>query len=87
MANYFCRLLNHMDKVGATRFTPRLRSSDSDMSPRQWIEEFSSGYVERVAHLMPRQGDKQPWLNTQNQAANKQMLLKDPIADGVLHFA
>jgi hypothetical protein len=35
---------------------------------------------------MPLQGDKQPWLNTQNHAANKKMLLKDPINDGVLHF-
>jgi monooxygenase len=87
MAGYFCRLLNHMDKVGAKRFTPRLRASDADMSPHNWIGEFSSGYVERVAHLMPRQGDKQPWLNTQNHAANKQMLAKDPIDDGVLQFS
>ncbi len=87
MADYFCRLLNHMDKIGATRFTPRLRASDSGMSPHKWIEEFSSGYVERTAHLMPLQGDKAPWLNTQNHAANKQMLLKDPMDDGVLHFA
>jgi cation diffusion facilitator CzcD-associated flavoprotein CzcO len=87
MADYFCRLLNHMDRVGAKRFTPRLRASDADMSPHKWIEDFSSGYLGRVAHLMPLQGDKQPWLNTQNHAANKKMLRKDPIDDGVLQFA
>ena len=30
-----------------------------------WLD-FNSGYVTRSAHLFPRQGDRDPWRNTQN---------------------
>ena len=65
-SSYACRILNHMKKTGTKRATPRLRESDMDMPQRDWIEGFSSGYMKRSMSEMPKQGDREPWLNTQD---------------------
>jgi len=85
-AEYTCRLLNHMDEVGASRVTPRLRPEDRDMPKVPWIRDFSAGYIQRVMHLFPKQGDRPPWQNTQNYAADRRMIRKAPLEDGVLVF-
>ena len=86
-AEYACRILNHMDETGCRLCTPRLRSEDKDMPARKWITEFSSGYMQRVMHLFPKQGDKAPWLNTQNYTEDKKLLATRAVDDGVLQFS
>ncbi len=66
ISKFVCRVLNQMEKTGMTQCTPRLRPADAQMSSRRWIDGFSPGYIERVAHLFPRQGDREPWVNHQN---------------------
>jgi len=83
---YVCRLLNHMNKTGTDQCTPRLRPEDAHMAQRPWIDDFSSGYMQRTMHLMPKQGDKEPWLNTQNYQADRKLLGKGPVEDGVMTF-
>jgi cation diffusion facilitator CzcD-associated flavoprotein CzcO len=85
-AEYTCRLLNHMDEVGARQCTPRLRDEDRDMPRRPWVEDFSAGYMQRAMALFPKQGDRAPWLNTQSYAADKKMIRGAPIEDDVLVF-
>ena len=85
-AEYACRVINHMDKLGARQCTPRLRAEDADMELRPWIEDFSAGYMQRTMNLMPRQGDKDPWRNTQNYALDKKMIRNAPLEDGALLF-
>ena len=86
-AEYTCRIINHMDETGCRQCTPRLRSEDRDMPARKWITEFSSGYMQRVMHLFPKQGDKAPWLNTQNYMEDKKLLRERAVDDGVLQFS
>jgi cation diffusion facilitator CzcD-associated flavoprotein CzcO len=86
-AEYMCRLLNHMEKTGLGQCTPRLRDENRNMPTRPWIDNFSSGYVQRVIHLFPKQGDRAPWLNPQNYQRDKHMLRHEPIEDGVLVFS
>jgi cation diffusion facilitator CzcD-associated flavoprotein CzcO len=43
----------HMDERGARQVTPRLRDADRDMPPRPWIDDFSSGYMQRSMHRFP----------------------------------
>jgi hypothetical protein len=75
-----------MDATGTRRVTPRLRPGDRDMPARPWIDGFSSGYVQRVMHRFPKQGDREPWLNPQNYARDKKMLRAGALEDGVLVF-
>lgn len=83
---FVCRLLNHLRSTNTDVCTPRLRPADHDMPQRPWIDDFSSGYMQRAMHLLPKQGDREPWVNTQNYAQDKKLLLKDPVDDGVLQF-
>jgi hypothetical protein len=57
------------------------------MAARKWITDFSSGYMQRVMHLFPKQGDKAPWLNTQNYKADRKLLRARDVDDGVLRFS
>jgi len=86
-AEYTCRLLNHMDELGMRQCTPRLRDEDRDMPRRDWIEGFSAGYMQRVMHLFPKQGDREPWLNTQRFHRDRKMIRHAPLEDGVLQFS
>ena len=85
-SEYVCRLLNHMEAVGATRCTPRLRPEDADMPERPWIDDFPAGYMTRTMHLLPRQGDHAPWLNPQDYRRDVKMIRRGAIDDGVMTF-
>ena len=85
-AEYVCRLLNHMRKKGVAQCTPRLREQDRNMKQRPWIDGFSSGYMQRMMHRMPRQGDHEPWINPQNYRRDKKMFKHSPVDDGVMQF-
>lgn len=83
-AEWVCRLLETMDRRGAHRATPRLRPEDQGMPTRPWIDDFTPNYMQRVMHLFPKQGDREPWLNTQDYARDRKLLRRAPIEDGVL---
>ncbi len=84
---YVCRLLNRMDELGQQQVTAQLTREDEAMTPRPWIDDFSAGYMQRVMHLFPKQGDHDPWLNTQNYALDKKLIRKAPLEDGRLTFS
>ncbi len=86
-AEYFSRLINHMDEIGLRQFTPRLRNEEKDMPARDWITAFSSGYMQRAMHMLPKQGDREPWLNTQNYDLDKKMIRGEALDDSVLSFS
>ncbi|MGI9325805.1 MAG: flavin-containing monooxygenase [Pseudomonadales bacterium] len=85
-SEYVCRVLNHMDELGVSQCTPRLRPEDAQMQALPWITDFSAGYMQRVMHLFPKQGDSGPWRNTQDFAKDKKMIRKAPLEDGALIF-
>ncbi len=86
-AEYVCRLINRMDARGARQVTPRLRVTDRDMPARPWIDSFSSGYMQRMMHRFPKQGDREPWINPQDYSRDKKMIRSAPLEDGVLVFS
>jgi hypothetical protein len=55
------------------------------MPKKSFVEGFTSGYFQRANGVLPRQGDRAPWINPQNHAATKK-LLGAPFDDGVLKF-
>ena len=86
-SEYACRLINHMDKTGTRHCAPRLRAEDKEMEMQPWVTNFSSGYMQRKLHLLPKQGSHEPWLNSQNYLRDKKMLGRAPVEDGVLIFS
>ena len=87
VAEYVCRLLNHMDELGVSRCIPCLREQDEGMTKRMMVEDFTPGYMRRAMHLFPRQGDHDPWRNTQNYTADKKVIRHASLEDGVLSFS
>ncbi|MCY4198531.1 MAG: NAD(P)/FAD-dependent oxidoreductase [Gammaproteobacteria bacterium] len=85
-AEYLCRLVNHMDATQVRQCTPRLREEDRGMPERSWIENFSSGYMQRSMHLFPKQSDRAPWHNPQRYALDKKMIRHGALEDGTLVF-
>jgi cation diffusion facilitator CzcD-associated flavoprotein CzcO len=73
VADFVCRLLNHMKQKGARRVTVTLRQEDKDMKLLPWIdtESFNPGYVLRGMHLLPKRGDKPEWQHTQDYWSEK----------------
>jgi hypothetical protein len=56
------------------------------MPERPWIDDFPAGYMKRSMHLLPRQSDREPWLNTQDYARDVKLIRKTAIDDGVMTF-
>ena len=85
IATWVCRLLNHMRTTGMTTATPRIADEVADsMSQRFWIDDFSAGYMQRVMHRFPKQGDQMPWMNPQNYRKDRKMFRDDPLQDDEL---
>ena len=38
-------------------------------------------------HLLRRQGDRAPWLNTQRYSQDRKLFREGPVDDGVMQFA
>lgn len=60
VADFVCRLLNHINEKGVRKVTPTLRPEDRDMPLLSWIDSENSnpGYLMRGMHLLPKRGDK-----------------------------
>jgi monooxygenase len=81
-AGYVCRLLNYMDRRGLQIAVAR---RDSGVEPLPFLN-FTSGYVQRAAHLLPSQGSRHPWQVYQNYVQDLLTIRYGRIADGVMRF-
>ncbi len=86
IAEYVCRLIAHMDQTRTHQVTPRLRDEDRNMPASPWIKDFSSNYMSRVMDRLPKQGDREPWINPQDYTRDKKMIRFGALEDGVLRF-
>ena len=50
------------------------------------IYDFSSGYIQRSKHLQPKNGVNYPWRLNQEYVADRKLMAKDPVDDGILSF-
>lgn len=68
LADFVCRLLNHMEAKGVRKVEVGLRSEDADMPILDWIDpnNFNPGYLLRALDQLPRRGDKPEWQHTQD---------------------
>ncbi len=83
VADFVCRLLNHMKAKGAGRVEVKLRPEDKDMKLMSWIdpENFNPGYLMRSMDQMPRRGGKPEWQHSQDYWAEKDELPRIDLDD------
>jgi cation diffusion facilitator CzcD-associated flavoprotein CzcO len=76
LADFVCRLLNHMKRRGTKKVEVALRPQDRDMPLLPWIdpENFNPGYLMRSMHLLPKRGDKPEWQHSQDYWREKDEL-------------
>jgi monooxygenase len=84
ICGFVCRLLNHMERRGYARVTPRNRDPSVQRLPPV---DFSSGYFLRAMDKLPRQGQRRPWRIYQNYLQDILALRFASLEDGVLEFA
>lgn len=84
VAQYVCRLLNHMDEHGYRIATPRPPPPDLPLEP---FLDLKSGYVQRALDALPKQGSRAPWRLHQNYMRDVGMFRRAPIEDGAMDFS
>ncbi|MFA9199662.1 MAG: flavin-containing monooxygenase [Cypionkella sp.] len=83
-SEYVCKVLNHMRAVGANVAVPVLPENHGLVE--EDLFDFSSGYIQRGKHVMPKSATTLPWRLSQDYRADRKALATAPIADGVLRF-
>ncbi|MHB1923641.1 MAG: flavin-containing monooxygenase [Acidimicrobiales bacterium] len=88
ISDFVCRLLNEMDQKGSTMVVPALREEEAEMALGPWVDpdNFNPGYLTRSLHLMPKQGDRDPWRLLHEYSVEKELLPKADLDDGTLLF-
>lgn len=86
IAEFACRLVNHMTATQTLQCTPRLRPQDRTMRQRPLIDGFNPNYLRRAAAFFPHQGDHDPWQNPQNYVVDRKIIREGTLDDGVLQF-
>lgn len=84
-AGYVCRLLNRMKATGADVATPVL--PDGETLGDDNVYDFSSGYLQRAMHLMPRSAPTLPWRLNQDYLEDRAFFKSAPIDDGIMRLA
>ncbi len=88
LGDYICRMLNDMGQQGSGVVTPTLRSGDSNMPLKPWVEpeNFNAGYMVRSLQKMPQQIGIQPWKLETDYFVERELLPRADLHDGTLQF-
>jgi cation diffusion facilitator CzcD-associated flavoprotein CzcO len=81
-ARYMCRLLRAMDARGAAWCRPR-RDASAGAAP---MIDFTSGYIQRAADVLPKQGERKPWRLYQNYVLDVAAMRFGRLEDGTMEF-
>ncbi len=82
--DYVCRLLNHMHEHGLAQCVPRNHDGAVGSGP---ILGLTSGYIQRSAHLLPKQGSVFPWKVHQCYLRHYRPLKMSDIDDSHMEFS
>ena len=83
--DYVCRLLNYMHDRSLTECVPRNKEGAAAASGP--LLGLTSGYIQRSAHLLPKQGTRQPWKVHQSYWRDYRALKMSDIDDAVMEFS
>ncbi|HET9094593.1 MAG TPA: NAD(P)/FAD-dependent oxidoreductase [Solirubrobacteraceae bacterium] len=83
VCEHLCRLLSHMDELGADTCVAELPYPNMPTRP---LLDFRAGYVQRSLHELPRQGTHAPWRVAMGYRTDAR-LLRGPVEHRNLHFS
>ena len=83
ISEYVCRLVNYLDENGLASATPHF--GDAPHADKPFVD-FSSGYFQRVKHMLPKQTTTAPWKQNQSYGHDLMDLRFGKLEDGVLQF-
>jgi monooxygenase len=83
IAQYVCRLLNHMEVHGYDSCVPRPRGDERGSKP---AIDLTAGYIQRAADILPKQGLHKPWTYHQNYLVDLASLKFGALADDAMRF-
>ncbi len=88
VSDYLNRLFDHMGQRQAKMVAPQLREADANMPLRPFIDpdNFDAGYVMRSLAILPKQGNAEPWVLTQDYFSDRETLPAADFDDGTLQF-
>lgn len=88
-AEYICRLMTHMDRIGASKCMPI--NSDKNLKTEDFVTASSgaqkASYIQRAIKSMPKQGTKAPWKVYMNYLLDLPVLRYGKLEDGVMEFS
>ena len=84
ISDYACRLLNLMKARGLAVAVPAL-AADHDLVEHDPFD-FSSGYIARARHLLPKSASAMRWRLSQDYLRDRAWMKSDPLDDGVLRL-
>jgi hypothetical protein len=76
-----------MDRRGVRQVTPTPKPNGESAAAAPFVENFSSGYIQRALASWPKQGAKKPWRVYQNYFRDTIALKWSPVDDNALEFS
>ena len=88
VADFVCRLLNHMKAKGKKKVRVELRPQDSNMPLLPFIdgENFNPNYLLRAMDQLPKRGDKPEWAHTQDYWNEKNAIPAIDLDEAAFHY-
>jgi monooxygenase len=83
---YVCRLLNHMREHGLSECVAR-NDDPSVTVDGEPLLNLTSGYIRRSAHLLPKQGARQPWRVSHSYLRDYRALKMSGLEDASMVFS
>jgi monooxygenase len=81
---YVSRLIRYMDRRGYHECVPRLKGDAMNPTP---LMNITSGYAERAAKRLPRQGNRAPWKLYQHYLRDRLKLFGGKLNDDMMSFS
>lgn len=83
-SEYLCNLMRYMKNNNLSEVIP-LGESDQKLSDTV-MGKLNSGYINRAANILPKQGKSMPWYVSNNYFYDRKILKKCCFKDGILQF-
>jgi cation diffusion facilitator CzcD-associated flavoprotein CzcO len=87
VSEYICRVLGHMHKTGTQIALPTMSAAEEAAIEEDDIFDFSSGYIQRAKHIMPRNATSYPWRLSQEYVSDRKIMQSYNVDDGILQFS